>query len=313
MPKSFYLMIVLMVIIVTISWLVFKQSDVDVANTSKLKVTVSLPLLRNLVEEIGRDEVAVNSIINGSSCNHEFEPASGDLINVSCSAIFVKTGMGFDLWADKLFENAGEKVLVIDASHGVTAIQDEHNIEHEEDADHEDDSGVKEDHHELGNPHYWGNPENVKIMAGNILKGLIKALPEKEDYFTSNYQAYLLKIDQTVGELKAVIAKGSTKRIVSYSAAFPYFYQYFGLDNLVTVESTCEQEVSPKRLAEVITTIKVNQVNVVVGEAVYPKLPETLAKETEAKLVLLWPATNETGEYLDTLTENVKKLVSALQ
>ncbi|NLW46930.1 MAG: hypothetical protein GXY86_06305, partial [Firmicutes bacterium] len=48
-------------------------------------------------------------------------------------------------------------------------------------------------------------------------------------------------------------------------------------------------------------------------EAVYPKLPENLAMETGAKLVLLWPATNESGDYLETLTENVMKLVAALQ
>lgn len=310
MKKPFYWIILFLIVTVSISWFLLKQADGEVANQSKLQVSVSLPLLRNLAEEIGRDEVAVTSIINGPSCNHQFEPASGDLIKVSRSAVFIKVGLGFDIWVDKLIESAGKNLMVIDASHGVTAIIDEH----EEHADLEDEAGSEADHfHELGNPHYWGNPEYVKIMAGNILEGLVKALPEKKDYFTSNYQTYLSKLDKTVGELKKDIATVSTKRIVSYSAAFPYFYQYFGLNNLVTVESTCEQEVSPKHLIEVITAMKAKRIKVVVGEAVYPKLPENLAKETGAKLVLLWPATNETGDYLDTLAENVKKLVSALQ
>ena len=307
MKKFWCLISLLILVVVIIGWSLFQQSGVEVADSSKLQVTVSVPLLRDLTEEIGRDEVAVNSIINGPSCNHHYEPASGDLIEVSRSAVFIKAGMGFDLWADKLLESAGQNIVVIDVSQGVASIEVDH-----QGHGHGGDEGHLDHGHHYGNPHYWGNPENVKLMAGNILKGLIEALPEKEDYFTRNYQAYLSKIDQTVSRLREELAQVPHKKIISYSAAFPYFYDYFGFDNLATVENTCEQEVSPRRLAEVIRTIKANQVKVVVGEAVYPKSPENLVRETGAKLVLLWPNTNETGDYLDTLSENVKKLVAAL-
>lgn len=316
MKKRWFLIITLLILILFIGWFLSKKRDVDVSTDSKLRIAVSIPLLGNLAEEIGRDEVAVTSIIKGASCNHEYEPASGDMKNVSHSAVFIKVGMGFDLWADKLIAGAAENVLVIDASQGITAIKDEVHAHDDEDGDdHEAEIGneAEHHHHELGNPHYWGNPEHVKIMAKNILNGLVQVLPEKKDYFTRNYREYLSRIDQTVSELQSDLAKIPSKKIISYSAAFPYFYQYFGFDNLVTVENTCEQEVSPKRLAEVITLARANQIEVIVGEAVYPNLPENLAKETGAKLVLLWPNTNETGDYLDTLTENVEKLVAALQ
>lgn len=321
MKKIWFIICLLLIAVILVGWLLISQRpDVGVSNNSKLQITVSMPLLRDLAEKIGGEEVAVDSIINGPNCNHEYEPASGDLIKVSRSALFIKIGMGFDLWAEKLAETAGNNVTVIDASQGVIPIvidEDDHE-DHKKEAEHEEhgtDTGHEEDHHhhEFGNPHYWGNPENVKIMAGNILEGLCQALPEKKAYFDRNYQAYLSKIDRTVDELNAELEKISTKQVVSYSAAFPYLYHYFGLENLETVETTCEQEVSPKRLAEVITGMKANRVKVIVGEAVYPKPPENLAKDTGAKLVLLWPATNETGDYLETLKENVEKLIGALQ
>lgn len=319
MKRTYYLIIFLLIVAVGFGWFLFNQADFDVSNSSKLQVTVSIPLLRNLVEKIGGEEVAIDSIVNGPNCNHEFEPASGDLIKVSKSAIYVKVGLGFDTWADKLVQNAGDKVLLIDASHGVNVIKDEYEDHeergHEGDEEHHVEDGHEkgDHHHDLGNPHYWGDPENVKLMAGNILEGLCKAVPEKKDYFTRNYQAYIREIERTVADIKAGLNKITDKRILSYSAAFPYFYRYFGLDVLETVETTCEQEVSPKRLATVITTAKTGQIKVVTGEAVYPKLPENLAKETGAKLVLLWPATNESGDYLETLRENVEKLAAALQ
>lgn len=321
MKKIWFVICLLLMAVILVGWLLISQRpDVGVSNNSKLQITVSMPLLRDLAEEIGGEEVAVESIIKGPSCNHEYEPASGDLIKVSRSALFIKVGMGFDLWAEKLAKSAGEKVVVIDASHGVIPIEDDHTHEghegHEEHEKHGTEIGHEEGedhHHEFGNPHYWGNPENVKIMAGNILEGLCKALPEKKAYFTRNYQAYLSKIDRTVDGLRTELKKITNNQVVSYSAAFPYFFRYFGLENLETVETTCEQEVSPKRLAEVITGMKANRVKVVVGEAVYPNLPENLAKDTGAELVLLWPATNETDDYLETLKENVEKLMAALQ
>lgn len=320
MKKTWYIICLLLIAVILVGWLLIaKRPDVGVSNNSKLQITVSMPLLRDLAEEIGGEEVAVDSIINGPNCNHEYEPASGDLIKVSRSALYIKIGMGFDLWAEKLVETAGKNVTVIDASQGVIPIisGEDHYEDYKSQAEHEEDESdtgyEAEHHHEFGNPHYWGDPENVKIMAGNILEGLCKALPEKEAYFTRNYQAYLGKIDRTAAILKAGLDKAATKEIVSYSAAFPYLYHYFGLENLETVETTCEQEVSPKRLAEVATGIKANRVKAIVGEAVYPKLPEILAKDTGAKLVLLWPATNESGDYLETLKENIEKLIEALQ
>jgi len=115
--------------------------------------------------------------------------------------------------------------------------------------------------------------------------------------------------------LGAEVAALSDKRVVSYSAAFPYFYAYFGFENLATVETACEQEVSPKRLLEVARLIQRKRVKVIVGERVYPTptLLESLAKDTGIKVVLLWPVSVESGDYLRTMRENVSKLVAALK
>ncbi|NLY74989.1 MAG: zinc ABC transporter substrate-binding protein [Firmicutes bacterium] len=298
--------IIVIIIGIIIGWSLWRQPEVEIATGSKLQVTVSMPLLRNLVEEIGGDQVEVTSIINGPSCNHHYEPTSGDLIKATRSALFIKAGMGFDPWVDHLIESSGKIEAALDASIGIVPMVIEPSGSEGQDQ-HADD-----DHH-TGNPHYWGSPENVKIMAENILNGLIEVLPEKKDYFIHNYREYLAKLDKVVVELKKEAASVPDKKVASYSAAFLYLYRYFGFDNLATVETTCEQEVSPRRLAEVVAKVKANQVKVVVGETIYPKLPENLARETGAELVLLWPTTNESGDYLETLAENVKKLVAALQ
>ncbi|HOJ78660.1 MAG TPA: metal ABC transporter substrate-binding protein [Bacillota bacterium] len=304
-------LVIIIIVAITIG-ISYKQSNLNLAVPSKTTVIVSLPLLKDIVREIGGDEVIVQSIIEGPSCNHHYEPTTGNLKQVAKSSLFVKVGLDFDQWVDKLIKNAGSpNLMVIDAAAGINLINENEEAEQEHEPHHEEEES-KHNHGSV-NPHYWGNPANIKIVAQNILNGLIKIKPEQKEVFTANYNQYITKVDNTIAELQAKVNSLPNKTIVSYSAAFHYFYEFFGFNCLATVEDTCEQEISARRLTEVAKIIKQHQVKIVVGEAVYPNLPRNLTAATGTDLVLLWPATDESGNYLETLKVNVEKLVTALK
>lgn len=306
-------LVIIVIVVITIGILSNKRSNTNVSVPTKTTIIVSLPLLKNIVQEIGGDKVIVQSIIEGPSCNHHYEPTTGNLKQVAKSSLFVKVGLNFDLWVEKLIKNAGNpNLLVIDAAEGINLINENEGLDHDRESHHDEQKEIKHNHGSA-NPHYWGNPTNIKIVAQNILKGLLKVNPEQKDFFTANYNEYINKVDNTIAELQAKVNSLPNKTIVSYSAAFNYFYEFFGFKCLATVEDTCEQEVSAKRLTEVAQIIKQHQVKIVVGEAVYPNLPCNLTAATGTDLVLLWPATDESGNYLETLKVNVEKLVTALQ
>jgi zinc/manganese transport system substrate-binding protein len=48
-------------------------------------------------------------------------------------------------------------------------------------------TGASGDIHVNGNPHYFYDPENGKIIAHNILEGLIRVSPSNKAYFQGNY------------------------------------------------------------------------------------------------------------------------------
>lgn len=262
------------------------------AEKPQLQIVTSLPIVKNIVANVGGNQVKVDSIIKGIACDHEYEPSAKDSKRIATCDIFVKIGMGSDLWADKLAKGMlSSKALFIDPSKGINMIK------------------VRG----LENPHYWGSPANVKVMAKNILTGLCSVRPEQKAYFTQNYQKFLTKIDQTTAVLKTKAATVTGKSFVSYANSFPYFYQFFGFKNLMAVELSCEQEISPKDMADAAKLMKTKQIKILVGDAAEPNEPDGLAKETNAKKILLWPTTNETGDYLKTLQHNVALLVKALQ
>ena len=317
MNKKVKFGLVLLSIVVVLGILAANRSQKTSGPSEKqLRVVTSIPLLAAMVDRIGGDETHASSIIQGAVCSHEYEPSTMDMKRIAGCDIVVKAGLSFDSWFEKLI-NLSKQAIVIDASLNTTVIFDEsvnHEHEHEELhlGDHEE-TEAEHNHHGHGNPHYWGEPENAKVMAKNILNGLIQAKPEKKEYFSENYQSFINELDQVTKELKQRVDDLTQKKIVSYSAAFPYFYSAFGFKNLATVETTCEQEVSPRRILEIVKLMKEENINVIVGETVYPTLPESLAKETGAKIVLLWPSSLENGDYIETIKANVEKMVLALQ
>lgn len=271
-----------------------------------IKVCTSIPLLAGIAEEIGGDLVNVCSVITTSVCAHEYEPDTEAMKNVSDSALFIKVGSGFDLWVDKLLSStASENRRVLDASQGVKLIPS--SSEHDADEHHHEEA-----HEHDANPHYWGNPENVIIVAQNVRDSLLELFPEEQAYLEYNYQSYVDKLLDLSEELKGQVAVLSDKNIVSYSAAFPYLYQYFGFNNLTTVETTCESKVTPKRLTEVANLIKSKKVKVIVGEKTYPTLTDSLVESCKIQEVLLWPTTNDSLDYLETLRTNVTSLITVL-
>lgn len=290
MKKFIVSLIIMILIAATIGMSVFGKNK-DTVNQSKLRVVTSLPLVKNIAENIGGAKVTVTSIVQGPNCDHEYEASAGDLLKLAKCDVFVKIGMDSDLWADKLTAGiTGKKTIIIDSSRNIQPLK------------------VRG----LENPHYWGDPENVKVMAQNILKGLIQAKPAEKNYFTHNYQVFIQKIEQTAHELKNQVAKLPKKQIISYTGAFPYFYRYFGFENLMTVELSCEQEVSPKDLAEAVQLMKAKKLKILIGDAGEPEEPNGLAQETNAKVILLWATTDESGDYLKTIRHNVEMLVTAL-
>lgn len=290
--KKLTLTLFVMALIAGISSVNIFSKNSNSANSTKLQIVTSLPLVKNIVETIGGEKVTVTSIVRGPRCDHEYEATANDLMKLAKCNVFVKIGMGSDPWTDKLTAGiVGKKTILIDSSQNIQPLK------------------VRG----LENPHYWGDPENVKQMAKNILNGLVRAKPSAKSYLTGNYQAFIRRVDETAATLKSKVAKLPNKKIVSYTGAFPYFYRYFGFENLMTVELSCEQEVSPKDLVDAARLMKAKNLKILIDDAGEPHEPDGLAKETHAKVLLLWATTDQSGDYLTTLRRNVEMLVTALQ
>ena len=275
-----------------------------------LRVVVTLPVLKDLTEQVGKERVEVKSLITGLESEHTYSPKPSDVLAVREARLFFQIGVGLEVWTDSLIKNAGnQNLLVITTGQGIPLLRDRELEDTEtESAPHEQ--------HRLGNPHIWLDPENVKIMLRHITDSLIKLDPKGKASYLHNQAEYLKKLDRLGAKLKQKVARLNDRKIVTYHPAWPYFARRFGFKIRGNILSQVGTEPSAHHLAELTQTMKREKIKVIVSEPqLNPGFPQTIAQETGAKIVILTVlpgAIPGTETYLSMMEYNVNQLVEAL-
>jgi ABC-type Zn uptake system ZnuABC Zn-binding protein ZnuA len=272
-----------------------------------IPVVVTIPVLKDLAQQVGGQYVRVISLLNGYENEHTYSPKPTDLVAVRKARLLLEIGMGLEVWVSSLVKSAGGQSLrVVTTSQGVALIHD--------DADNHGES-----HHNgtAGNPHIWLDPENAATMLGHITDALIEVDPRHAEEFRTNQAVYLQRLDELQKELSARTQRLSDRRFIAHHPAWPYLARRFNLDIVGTIDKQSGTEPSALHLQSLIEKMKKENVRVIVSEVqLSRRLPELLAKETKAHVVVLTTMPGGlagTETYLDMLRYNVLQLTKALE
>ena len=273
-----------------------------------INIVVTIPVLRDLTEQVGGRHVRVTSLLSGYENEHTYSPKPSDLVAVRKARLLFEIGIGLEVWVSSLVKNAGSASLrVVTTSKGIALLRDRPNREGELHAAEEE---------EQGNPHIWMDPENATTMMRHITEALIQVDPAHATEYRSNQASYLRKLDQLRGDLSDRIRRLADRRFIAHHPAWPYFARRFGFQIVGTIQPQSGSEPSALHLHGLIATIKKDRIKVVVSEIqLSQKIPEMLAKETGARVVVLTTLPGglpHTETYLDMLRYNVLQLANAL-
>jgi ABC-type Zn uptake system ZnuABC Zn-binding protein ZnuA len=278
--------------------------------TEPLNVVVTIPVLKDLAERIGRPHVKVVSLMSGLESEHTYSPKPSDMVAIRKARVLLEVGVGLEVWVSSLVRNSGNTgLLVVTTSKGIALIRN-----------HEQNDGVSQtlqDRRHAGNPHVWLDPENAKIMMRHITEAFIKVDPGHASDYRNNQAAYLRQLDQVQGELIERLRSIADRRIVVYHPAWPYFARRFGIKIAGEIVSQPGAEPSAHHLQALITKIRNEHIKVIVSEPqLNQKIPEVLARETGARVVVLTPLPGGIAgieTYLDMLRHNILQLAQALE
>ncbi|MDF0645617.1 MAG: metal ABC transporter substrate-binding protein [Nitrospira sp.] len=274
-----------------------------------LNIVVTIPVLKDFVEQVGGPHVSVTSLLKGYENEHTYSPKPSDLIAVRKARLFFQVGIGLEIWVSPLVKNAGGPSLrVVTTSTGIGLIGDAHIPE---------DDHAREEPTVGGNPHVWLDPTNAATMIRHVTEALIQSDPDHADDYRRNQAAYLTRLDRLQTELSGRVKDLSDRKFVAHHPAWPYLARRFRFDIVGTIQLQSGGEPSARHIQELIQTMKQHKVKVVVSEIqLSQKFPELLAKETGARVVVLTTLPGglpRTETYLDMLRYNVLQLVNALE
>jgi ABC-type Zn uptake system ZnuABC Zn-binding protein ZnuA len=273
-----------------------------------LAVVVTLPVLKDLAEQVGGPHVRVTSLMSGLESEHTYSPRPSDLIAVRSARVLLEIGLGLEIWVTALVRTSGnERLKIVTTSHGIPLIRD-----HEPET-----SAARPGHAHPGNPHVWLDPENVKVMISHITDAFVEVAPGHAGAFRQNQAAYLRKLDSLQTELAQRLKAVPDRRLVVYHPAWPYFARRFGFEVVGEIVPQFGAEPSARRLQALIGQIRRDRLRVIVSEPqANPRIPEVLARESGARVVVLTvlPGALAGPEtYLDMVRYNVLQLAAALE
>jgi ABC-type Zn uptake system ZnuABC Zn-binding protein ZnuA len=273
-----------------------------------LNIVVTIPVLKDLTEQVGGPHVRVTSLLSGYENEHTYSPKPSDLVAVRKARLLFEVGIGLEVWVSSLVKNAGSSSLrVVTTSKGIALLRDR--------PDH-DGAAQGADENDRGNPHVWMDPENATTMMRHITEALIQVDPAHATEYRANQASYLRKLDQLRGDLSDRVTRLSDRRFIAHHPAWPYFARRFGFEIVGTIQPQSGSEPSALHLHSLIAKIKKDRIKVVVSEIqLSQKIPELLAKETGARVAVLTTLPGglpNTETYLDMLRYNVLQLANAL-
>ena len=288
-------------------------------------VVATLPVLADFVRAIGGEHVRVKSLISGLESEHTYTPKPSDIQAVREAAVLVKVGLGLEVWVNGLIRNAeNPRLIVVDTSRGIPLMRGEDPHGHAREATIErharEDRGdlpSAEEHRAGGNPHVWLDPENAQAMIRQITDGLVRADPARRKIYLANQAAYLKQLDDLQRAIVELFKNVPNRKIVTHHPAWPYFARRFNLQIRGDIFTQIGSEPSAKRVAGLVRTIKKEGIRVIVSEPqLSPKIPEAIAQETGATVVVLTPlpgALPGTDDYLSMMRYNAATLAAALR
>lgn len=280
-----------------------------------LPVVATLPVLADFVQVVGGDRVRIRSLITGLESEHTYTPKPSDVLAVREAAMLVKIGLGLEVWVNGLINNADNpRLIVVDTSRGLALMRGDDSHMPAEDRRELPNA---EEHRMGGNPHVWLDPENAQAMIRQISDGLIRADPKGRTIYLANQAKYLTRLDALQREITALFAGITNRKIITHHPAWPYFARRFDLQIRGDIFTQIGSEPSARRIADLIRRVKKDRIRVIVSEPqLSPKIPQAVAQETGARVVVLTPlpgALPGTEDYLAMMRYNARALAEALR
>lgn len=310
------------------------QDNAASAEEASEKITVQATIfpIVDFTERIGGEFVDVASVFPAGSDSHTYEPTQQQMVEIARSDLFIYNGAGMEGFADTVISALeNEDTTIVAASEGVTLIEGSHDHDHshshDEDSDHDHAHDEEEDHnhghsHSHGDldPHIWLDPIRAISMAENILNALVEQQPENEEYFQTNFEELKADLEELDAAFQEGIENSELNTILVSHAAYGYWTDRFGLNQLAVAGLSTTDEPSQQELTAIIHTAREYNIDTILFETTSsPRVAQVVQQELDLNVLYLNHLSTITAEdveegrdYFDLMYANLEILMEVL-
>ncbi len=279
-----------------------------------LNVVTTTQDLASLTREVGGDKVDVMAMALGYQDPHFVNPKPSYLVKLRNADLLVAVGLELEVsWLPTLVQQSrNNKILggsngFLNASVGCNILQ-RPNVRV---------NRSMGDVHPFGNPHYWLVPENGRIIAQNIVNKLSELDPENTSFYKSRLADFLRRLNEASIRWEEMMKAYEGVQVVTYHNSWPNFANRYALEVVAYVEPKPGVPPSPAHTLRLIQQMKAAQIKVIIVEPYFDlKIPESVARATGAKVVVLMPSvagTEEITDYVSLFDYNLNLLTAAFR
>ncbi|HOL50265.1 MAG TPA: zinc ABC transporter substrate-binding protein, partial [bacterium] len=198
---------------------------------AKINVVATLPWIADIAKQIGKDNIAVTTLVKASQDPHYVEAKPSLIIAARKTDILMYNGLDLEIgYLPVIIESSKNpniqpgKIGNLDCSRFITPIEKPSSVDRS-----------MGDVHPLGNPHYHFSPSNILKVAQGITETLVTIDPSNESYYRKNYQDFYSKWQEKMKQWKGANLAG--KKFVAYHTVFSYLAKEFNFQIVGCIEA----------------------------------------------------------------------------
>ncbi|MDI3503033.1 MAG: zinc transport system substrate-binding protein [Archaeoglobi archaeon] len=259
-----------LILLILLPLILLSLLELSLREESEVEVVVSIPPLKEVVEELSGDDVRAVVLLPENADAHTYEPDFSKMMALSKAKLYIHFGaLEFEKEMERKLES--ENILIINASNGI----------------------------EVDDPHVWISLKNAEKIVENVFDALCQLHPEKREIYLRNKEMYIKNLRKIDEENRRFFSNRSSPAVLVYHPFLSYMAKEYGFE-VISVEKD-GKEPSLKDILELREIIELKGIDrIIVPVQHHSEDVEMLCKELGVSPLFVNPLDED---YLKTLEE----------
>lgn len=289
---------------------VFYLLVASVSAADRIPVFVSIAPQAYFVQQIGKDLVDVQILVEPGADPHTYEPKPQQMVALSKAKLYFAVGIEFEKARLGKLSAMNPNLRIVhtdrdilkqpmaDHHHGPAHVGHDHrDAAHKSDAEHE---------HGPGNldPHIWLSPPLVMLQARCMLTALQAVDPAHGSVYESNYRAFTMQLVDLDAQLRSTFDQFKGAPFMVFHPSWGTFAHTYGLRQVpIEIEG---KRPKPAQLEELIEHARSDGIKVVFVQPQFStKSAEQISKAIDGRVAVVDPLARDWATNLQKAAEEL--------